>query len=189
MGISRDSFYRHIDADPKPIAKRPTPPLALSQSERQAVIDELHNERFQDTAPLEIYTSFLDEGRYLCSTRTMYRILSAEHNGVKERRRHVQRPRYSKSELWATAPNQVWPWEITKLKGPAKWTYFYLYVILNIFKRLVVGWMTDHQISGFRLESQGRGDQNDVPPAGVNLFPQGKHGVLPLVPIFTNQGI
>ena len=83
MGVSRDSFYRHIDVDPKPIAKRPTPLLALSPSERQAVIDELHNERFQDMAPLEIYTRLLDEGRYLCSPRTMYRILSAEHNGVK----------------------------------------------------------------------------------------------------------
>jgi len=83
MGVSRASFYRHIDAEPNPVVKRPTPPLALSQTERQAVLDELHNERFQDTAPLEVYASLLDEGRYLCSPRTMYRILSAEHNGVK----------------------------------------------------------------------------------------------------------
>jgi transposase InsO family protein len=75
----------------------------------------------------------------------MYRILSAEHNGVKERRAHVQRPHYSKPELLATAPNQVWSWDITKLKGPAKWTYFYLYVILDIFSRLVVGWMVAHR--------------------------------------------
>ena len=145
MGVSRDSFYRHIDVDPKPIAKRPTPLLALSPSERQAVIDELHNERYQDMAHLEIYTRLLGEGRYLCSPRTMYRILSAEHNGVKERRGHVQRPHYSKPELLATAPNQVWSWDITKLKGPAKWTYFYLYVILDIFSRLVVGWMVAHR--------------------------------------------
>jgi putative transposase len=75
----------------------------------------------------------------------MYRILSAENDGVKERRRHVQRPHYSKPELLATAPNQVWSWDITKLKGPAKWTYFYLYVILDIFSRLVVGWMVAHR--------------------------------------------
>lgn len=144
LGVPRATFYRHIDAEPKPVAKRP-PPLALSPSERQAVIEQLHSERFQDTAPLEVYASLLDEGRYLCSPRTMYRILSAEHNGVKERRGHVQRPHYTKPELLATAPNQVWSWDITKLKGPAKWTYFYLYVILDIFSRLVVGWMVAHR--------------------------------------------
>jgi len=145
MSVARATFYRHIDAEPKPVVKRPTPPLALSQAERQTVLDQLHSGRFQDTAPLEIYASLLDEGRYLCSPRTMYRILSAEHDGVKERRRHVQRPHYSKPELLATAPNQVWSWDITKLKGPAKWTYFYLYVILDIFSRLVVGWMVAHR--------------------------------------------
>lgn len=145
FGVPRATFYRHIDADPKPVAKQPPPPLALSPSERQAVIEELHSERFQDTAPLEVYASLLDEGCYLCSPRTMYRILSSEHNAVKERRRHVQRPRYSKPELLATAPNHVWSWDITKLKGPAKWTYFYLYVILDIFSRFVVGWMVAHR--------------------------------------------
>ena len=145
MSVSRATFYRHIDAEPNPVVKRPAPPLALSQVERQVVLDQLHNERFQDTAPLEVYASLLDEGRYLCSPRTMYRILSAEHDGVKERRRHVQRPHYSKPELLATAPNQIWSWDITKLKGPAKWTYFYLYVILDIFSRLVVGSMVAHR--------------------------------------------
>jgi len=145
MSLSRATFYRHIDAEPKPVVKRPTPPLALNQAERQTVLDQLHSGRFQDTAHLEVYTSLLDEGRYLCSPRTMYRILSAEHDEVKERRRHVQRPHYSKPELLATAPNQVWSWDIIKLKGPAKWTYFYLYVILDIFSRLVVGWMVAHR--------------------------------------------
>ena len=116
----------------------------MRQPERQAVLDEFHSERFQDKAPLEVYATLLDEGRYLCSPRTMYRILAAEHGSVKERRRQVQRPHYSKPELLATGPNQLWSWDITKLKGPAKWTYFYLYVILDVFSRFVVGWMVAH---------------------------------------------
>jgi putative transposase len=119
--------------------------LALSSQERQAVVDELHSERFQDKAPLEVYATLLDEGRYLCSPRTMYRVLEAEHGGVIERRRHVQRPAYKKPELLATKPNQLWSWDITKLKGPAKWTYFYLYVIMDVFSRYVVGWMVAHR--------------------------------------------
>jgi putative transposase len=119
--------------------------LALSSQERQAVVDELHSERFQDKAPLEVYATLLDEGRYLCSPRTMYRVLEAEHGGVIERRRHVQRPAYKKPELLTTKPNQLWSWDITKLKGPAKWTYFYLYVIMDVFSRYVVGWMVAHR--------------------------------------------
>ena len=145
MEVSRASFYRHLNPVAKPEASRPRPPLALSQFERQAVLGELHSERFQDKAPLEVYATLLDDGRYLCSPRTMYRILAAENGGVKERRRQVQRPHYSKPELLATAPNQVWSWDITKLKGPAKWTYFYLYVIMDIFSRYVVGWMVAHR--------------------------------------------
>ena len=145
LDVPRATFYRHIKPAHEPVAIRPAPPLSLTQQERQVVSEVLHGERFQDTAPLEVYATLLDEGRYLCSPRTMYRILSAEHGGVKERRRHVQRPHYSKPELLATAPNQVWSWDITKLKGPAKWTYFYLYVILDIFSRYVVGWMVAHR--------------------------------------------
>lgn len=144
MGLCRASFYRYHSPAAKPKAERPAPPLALRQTERQAVLDEFHSERFQDKAPLEIYATLLDEGRYLCSPRTMYRILDAEHGSVKERRRQVQRPHYSKPELLATGPNQLWSWDITKLKGPAKWTYFYLYVILDVFSRFVVGWMVAH---------------------------------------------
>jgi putative transposase len=144
LDISRSTFYRHHE-QPKPSCPRPAPPLALSPSERQGVVDTLHGERFQDKSPLEIYATLLDEGRYLCSPRTMYRILTAENGSVKERRRHVQRPNYSKPELLATAPNEVWSWDITKLKGPAKWTYFYLYVIMDIFSRYVVGWMVAHR--------------------------------------------
>jgi putative transposase len=117
----------------------------FSWSERQVVIDILHSDRFQDKAPYEVYATLLDEGQYHCSIRTMYRILTAEHGCVKERRKHVQRSHYNKPELLATGPNQVWSWDITKLKGPVKWTYFYLYVILDIFSRYVVGWMVAHR--------------------------------------------
>ena len=100
----------------------------------------MHSDRFMDQAPHEIYATLLDEGRYLCSVRTMYRILEQESE-VRERRDQLRHPAYAKPELLATAPNQVWSWDITKLLGPAKWTYFYLYVILDIFSRYVVGWM------------------------------------------------
>jgi putative transposase len=145
LAVPRATFYRHHNPAPRLRNNRPRPPLALASSERQAVMDELHSQRFQDKAPLEIYATLLDEGRYLCSPRTMYRILEAVHGAVKERRRQVRRSHYSKPELLATAPNQVWSWDITKLKGPAKWTYFYLYVIMDIFSRYVVGWMVAHR--------------------------------------------
>ena len=141
LAVPRATFYRHHNPAPKARSPRPRPPLALTAMERQAGVTELHSERFQDKAPLTVYATLLDEGRYLCSARTMYRILKTAHGAVIERRRHVQRPHYSKPELLATAPNQVWSWDITKLKGPAKWTYFYLYVIMDIFSRYVVGWM------------------------------------------------
>jgi putative transposase len=100
----------------------------------------LHSERFVDTAPAEVVATLADEGSYLCSERTMYRIL-ADANEVRERRNQLRHPNYEKPELLATRPNEVWSWDITKLKGPAKWTYFYLYVMLDIFSRYVVGWM------------------------------------------------
>ncbi len=118
---------------------RPTPPRALPAGPRQAVLDLLRSPRFADLAPAEIYATLLDEGRYYCSISTMYRIL-AQNSEVRERRRQLRHPAYTKPELLAVAPNQVWSWDITKLKGPAKWTYFYLYVIIDIFSRRVVGW-------------------------------------------------
>jgi putative transposase len=144
LTVSRATFYRHMSPesqDPKP---RPAPVLALTKQERKNVIDILHSEKFQDKAPYEVYATLLDEGQYHCSVRTMYRILKSVHGDVKERRRRHQRIHYEKPELLATAPNQVWSWDITKLKGPAKWTYFYLYVIMDIFSRYVVGWMVAH---------------------------------------------
>ena len=117
---------------------------ALCQPEKQAVLEVLHSERFADQAPAEVYATLLDEGRYLCSIRTMYRILG-EANEVRERRNQLRHPAYTKPELLATRPNEVWSWDITKLMGPAKWTYYYLYVILDIFSRYVVGWMVAEQ--------------------------------------------
>jgi putative transposase len=135
----RASFYRFLEPE-KPTEGRPRSPLALSEQEEQIVLDALHSERFQDLAPAEVYATVLDDGEYLCSVRTMYRILD-KHQEVKERRKHVSRTHYVKPELLATGPNQVWSWDITKLKGPQKWTYYYLYVILDIFSRYVPGWM------------------------------------------------
>jgi putative transposase len=147
LQVPRATFYRHYTAKKRHgnnHIQRSAPPLALSSGERQAVVDILHSEQFCDDAPHQIYAKLLDEGRYLCSIRTMYRILETEHGFVKERRKHVQRPKYVKPELLATKPNQVWSWDITKFKGPMKWTYFHLYVILDIFSRYVVGWMIAH---------------------------------------------
>lgn len=105
------------------------------------VIDTLHSDRFCDLSPYQVYAKLLDDGKYICGIRTMYRILHSVHGDVKERRSHVNRPHYKKPELLATGPNQVWSWDITKIKGPVKWTYYYLYVIMDIFSRYVVGWM------------------------------------------------
>lgn len=142
FGISRSGLYRRraTSAVPRLVKKRPSPPRALSEQEKQVVLDILHSERFQDRAPHEVYATLLDEESYLCSIRTMYRILAANAE-VKERRDQLRHPAYSKPELLATGPNQVWSWDITKLLGPVKWNYFYLYVILDIFSRYVVGWM------------------------------------------------
>lgn len=143
FGISRAGLYRRRAISNRAIRgphKRSAPPRTLSTEEREEVLDILHSERFQDKAPHEVYATLLDEGAYHCSIRTMYRILG-ENAEVKERRNQLRHPEYKKPELLATAPNQVWSWDITKLLGPAKWTYFYLYVILDIFSRYVVGWM------------------------------------------------
>ena len=119
---------------------RPRPPMALDASENQALLETLNSERFVDTAPAAVHATLLDEGRYLGSVRTMYRLL-AHTGGSGERRNQLVHPAYTKPELLAIAPNQVWSWDITKLRGPAKWTYFHLYVILDIFSRYVVGWL------------------------------------------------
>ena len=129
--------------EPMPAAAR-SHPRALSAAERRAVLDVLHGPRFVDASPAAVYASLLDEGVYLASERTMYRLLAAAGE-TRERRDQLAHPAYAKPELLATAPNQVWSWDITKLLGPAKWTYYYLYVLLDIFSRYVVGWMVAHR--------------------------------------------
>jgi putative transposase len=110
------------------------------------VLDVLHEPRFVDLAPVEVYATLLDESRYLCSERTMYRILAANQE-VRERRDQLRHQNHPRPELLATRPNELWSWDITKLLGPQKWTYFYLYVILDVFSRYVVGWMVAHEES------------------------------------------
>ena len=147
IGIPRASFYRNRP-DNSGADKLCSPslesPRALSAQERQMVLGELHSMRFVDQAPREIYATLLDEGTYHCSVRTMYRILDQEKE-LRERRNQRRHPQYKKPELLATGPNQVWSWDITKLRGPVKWSYFYLYVIIDIFSRYVVGWMVAGQ--------------------------------------------
>jgi len=142
LAVPRASYYRSLS--PRPAAKpRPRPARSLSADQRQQVLAELRSDRFVDAAPRQVYAKLLDEDRYLCSVRTMYRLLD-EQGEVRERRDQLRRPAYQKPELLATGPNQVWSWDITKLRGPVKWTYYYLYVILDIFSRYVVGWMLAH---------------------------------------------
>jgi putative transposase len=116
----------------------------LSTNEGRAVLDMLHEPRFVDLAPAEVFATLLEEGRYVCSVRTMYRLL-AKSSEARERRNQRRHQRHSVPELLATQPNQLWSWDITKLKGPSKWTYYYLYVILDVFSRYVVGWMVAYR--------------------------------------------
>jgi putative transposase len=143
LGLARATLYRHRGAAqgaPRRGQHGRRSPRALGAEERQAVLAELHSERFVDQAPAAVYAALLDEGRYLCSQRTMYRVLEGAHE-VRERRNQLRHPHYTKPELLATRSNELWSWDITKLLGPAKWTYFYLYVLLDIFSRYIVGWM------------------------------------------------
>ena len=140
LGLPRASFYRNLTPPPGPAPARPRPVRGLAKSEQEAVLAHLYSPRFRDHAPIEICATLLDEGQYYCSARTMYRLL-AQEGQTQERRNQLVHPVYQKPELLASAPNQLWSWDITKLLGPAKWTYFYLYVILDVFSRYVVGWM------------------------------------------------
>jgi putative transposase len=144
VGRARATHYRHHRKSPPPPRPAPKPPRpqprALSEQERQCVLEVLHSERFIDAAPPEVYATLLDEGIYLASVPTMYRILRSVDE-VRERRRQATHPAYLKPELMADGPNLVWSWDITKLLGPVKWTYYYLYVVLDIYSRYVVGWM------------------------------------------------
>ena len=140
LSVPRSSLYRRRQTSSSSASRTDPrrPPRALSPQERQQVKDELYSERHRDSSPREVYARLLDEDRYLCSVRTMYRILD-EDAAVQERRNQLRHPEYTKPELLATGANQVWSWDITKLLGPKKWTYYYLYVILDIYSRYTVG--------------------------------------------------
>jgi putative transposase len=148
LGVARACFYRERPllgppAAPAPepvLSERSAPARSLSPDERAGVLAVLHDQRFQDRSPAAVQATLLDEGQYLCSARTMYRLLE-QAGESHERRDQLVHPAYQRPELLATAPNQLWSWDITKLLGPAKWTYFYLYVILDVYSRYVVGWM------------------------------------------------
>lgn len=147
LGAASATIYRrrHPPA-PKPRVPRPQPERALSSVERDAVLQELHSERFVDHSPAQVWATLLDEGRYLCSERTMYRLLAGRAE-VRERRDQLTHPAYARPELLAERPNELWSWDISKLLGPQKWSYFYLYVILDVFSRYVVGWTVQHRES------------------------------------------
>ena len=150
LGVPRATYYRRRrpqSASPR----RRRSPRALTDGEQAAVLEQLHAPRFVDRAPAEVYATLLDEGEYLCSERTMYRLLAA-HAEIRERRDQLRHPVYAAPELLARRPNELWSWDITKLLGPAKWTYFYLYVMLDVFSRFVVGWMVAHRESATLAE-------------------------------------
>jgi len=145
LGASRASLYRWRSPTPaRVVLPRAVSPRALSDLERALVLEQLHEERFADCSPAHVYATLLDEGTYLASERTMYRLLAAQGE-VRERRDQLTHPPYTRPELLARAPNEVWSWDISKLLGPATWTYFYLFVILDIYSRYVVGWTVQHQ--------------------------------------------
>jgi putative transposase len=138
LGVNRASYYRAQKPKPPP-QPRPRPARALGEDERAHVLAVLDSDPFMDKAPAQVYAKLLEDGEYLCSTRTMYRVLD-DASQVRERRAQRRHPEYVKPQLVATAPNQVWTWDTTKLPGPAKGTYYTLYVILDIFSRYIVGW-------------------------------------------------
>ena len=143
VGRPRGSHYRQHRSSPPPPKRERVPsgqPRALSEVERKELLRVLHEPEHVDEAPATVYAKLLDQGVYLASTSTMYRILRAKDE-VHERRRQATHPPHVKPELLATRPNAVWSWDITKLLGPAKWTWFYLYVILDVYSRYVPGWM------------------------------------------------
>ena len=144
LGLARATFYRRRGGPPTASAgprERQAPRQALTAADRATVLTLLHEERFVDLPPAQVWAQVLDAGQVPpCSIRTMYRVLAANAE-VRERRNQLRHPAYHKPELLATGPNQVWSWDITKLLGPVKWTYYYLYVLLDIFSRYVVGWL------------------------------------------------
>jgi len=153
LTTARSSLYRKRPKVLSPVKPERLPsPRALTPAEKEDVRQELNSERFADQAPREVFATLMDEGKYLCSWRTMYRILG-ENQEVRERRNQLRHPNYAKPELLATKANQLWSWDITKLLGPTKWTYYYLYTILDVFSRYSVGWMIAERESASLAET------------------------------------
>jgi putative transposase len=172
LGVPRATFYRRQKPPTMSahLSPRQSPSRKLTPPERLAVLDVLHSPEFVDKAPAQVYATLLDRGIYLCSIRTMYRIL-ADHQEVKERRRQRRHPKHAKPQLVATGPNQVWSWDITKLRGPVKGVWYYLYVILDIYSRSVVGWMvaeTELAILAERLIA-GTCDKQGIVPGQLTI--------------------
>ena len=170
LQVPRSALYRARHPVPLSPPVQPPPARALSQAEQAQVRQTLNSDRFGDCAPRQVYATLLDEETYLCSVSTMYRIL-AENGEVRERRDQLRHPNYTAPELLATAPNQVWSWDITKLLGPVKWTYYYLYVLLDIFSRYVVGWLIAERESSHLAEEligESCAKQN-IPPRQLTI--------------------
>ncbi len=141
LGVSRATVNRRLHpVTPKPVTVRPKPVRALSDEERQRIAQTLCEDRFVDRSPTEVYYTLLDEGRYLGSERTFYRVL-AERASTQERRNQLRHPPHQRPELVASGTNEVWSWDTSKLRTTTKWQYFYLYVLLDLYSRYAVGWM------------------------------------------------
>ena len=150
VALPRATYYRARSATGTHVGHRSH--RRVTDDERQQVLETLISKRFRDQSVRQVWAQLLDEGTYLCSVRTMYRVLE-ENQAVRERRNQLRHPEYQRPELLATGPNQLWSWDITKLKGPRKWSYFYLYVIMDVYSRKVVGWLlADRESSTLAVE-------------------------------------
>jgi putative transposase len=173
VGEAQARWYRRHRQSPPPPRPERVPalqPRALSEVERKELRRVLNSPEFVDEAPATVYAKLLDQGIYLASVPTMYRVLRA-HDEVHERRRQASHPAAKKPELLATKPNVCWSWDITKLLGPAKWTYYYLYVIIDIFSRYVPGWMLAHAENARLAERLRRRAAQRVDPQGSSSAP------------------
>lgn len=172
MGVTRAQVYRsrRMAVAESSSTPRRRSSRAISHEEREMILSALNSPRFRDLSPREVWAALLDEGVYICSWRTFYRVLASEGQ-VRERRDQLRHPTYEKPELLATGPNQVWSWDITKLRGPEKWSYFYLYVILDIYSRAVVGWKIAFQEAAHIAEAliEATYDRHRIQPGQLTL--------------------